>query len=72
MKGKKYAALGIMGLLLFVEHYVSYGGFDYELLGHEIYGMILIISGLLGFYWENRKNKKFMWNSKEKSAPHPD
>lgn len=35
------------GGFLILEHLFNFGGFDIELLGHEWYGLALILSGLL-------------------------
>ena len=35
------------GSFLLMEHLFAFGGFDIELLGHEYYGIILIVIGFL-------------------------
>ncbi len=37
----------IGGCFLLLEHLFSFGGFDIELLGHEYYGIGMVISGFL-------------------------
>jgi len=35
------------GFFLIFEHFARFGGFDVEVLGHEWYGLVLIILGML-------------------------
>lgn len=58
MKGKKHVAIALIGLVLYVEHYVRYGGFDLELVGHEVYGMTMMVVGIIGFWWDNLKRRE--------------
>ena len=37
----------VSGVFLIFEHLVRFGGFDIELIGHEWYGLVLIILGML-------------------------
>ena len=50
MKGKKWVLAFLVGLGLFVEHYIRYSGFDYEAVGHEVLGMVFIVVGVFMFY----------------------
>lgn len=45
---KKLASLLLIvgGCTLLIEHLYSYGGFDIELVGHEVYGLAMIILGI--------------------------
>lgn len=65
MKGFKWLAIFIIGLGLWIEHAVVYGYYDFELLGHETYGLIMMGVGGLMFTYRNLKDRKFKWNSKE-------
>jgi len=40
-------ALLAVGNFLLWEHFIRFGGFDLELLGHEYYGLALILLGFL-------------------------
>ncbi len=53
MKGKKYLVLLLVGASLFIEHYITYGRFDREIIGHEFYGLVLMIVSLVGVWWSN-------------------
>jgi len=45
------------GVFLILEHLFNFGGFDIELLGHEYYGIGMIIVGfLLSLKWKQLKN----------------
>lgn len=35
------------GFFLMMEHYIRFGGFDIEVIGHEWYGLGLIVLGIL-------------------------
>ncbi len=37
----------VVGSFLLLEHLFQFGGFDIELLGHEIYGLLMIGAGFL-------------------------
>jgi len=37
----------VAGFFLIMEHFVRFGGFDIEVLGHEWYGLAMIIVGIL-------------------------
>ena len=39
--------LMVAGNFLIFEHFIRYGGFDIELLGHEWYGLGLVLIGML-------------------------
>ncbi len=55
---KYYKKLGsgfliVGGTFLLLEHLFKFGGFDIELLGHEIYGLLMICAGfLLSVKWK--------------------
>jgi len=43
----------VSGFFLVVEHFVRYGGFDIEILGHEWYGLgLIILAMLLSLKWK--------------------
>jgi len=47
----------IGGCFLLIEHLFTFGGFDIELLGHEWYGIGMILTGfLLMFKWSQIKD----------------
>ena len=47
------AVMFVSGIALILEHLFNFGGFDIELIGHEWYGLILIIMAfLLNMKWE--------------------
>jgi len=50
VKYYKWLVSGILmaaGNFLIFEHFIRYGGFDIELLGHEWYGLGLVLIGML-------------------------
>ena len=53
MKGKKYLAFFLVGASLFIEHYITYGRFDREIIGHEFYVLVRMIVSLVGVWWSN-------------------
>ncbi len=66
-KGKKYILVFITGLILVTEHLVTYGYYDFELIGHETYGFILMLIGMALFWYKNLRVKHFVIDSKEES-----
>lgn len=65
MKGKKFLAFFLVGASLFIEHYITYGRFDREIIGHEFYGLVLMIVSLMGVWWSNLEGE-WKLDSKEK------
>ncbi len=65
MKGKKYLVFLLVGASLFIEHYITYGRFDREIIGHEFYGLVLMIISLVGVWWFNLEGE-WQLDSKEK------
>lgn len=50
------ALLIIGGSSLLLEHLFNFGGFDIEILGHEFYGIVMIVIGyLLCIKWEQKE-----------------
>jgi len=66
-KGKKYVLIFLVGLALVTEHIVTYGYYDFELIGHETYGFILMLLGMALFWYKNHRVKHFVIDSKEES-----
>ena len=66
-KGKKYILIFIAGLILVTEHLVTYGYYDFELIGHETYGFILMLIGMTLFWYKNLRIKHPVLDSKDKS-----
>ena len=60
-KGKKYILVFIAGLILVTEHLVTYGYYDFELIGHETYGFILMLLGMALFWYKNLRVKDFVY-----------
>jgi len=55
---KKLASGGLIGVgtYLLIEHLFNFGGYDIELIGHEYYGLAMIIAGfLLSIKWGQLK-----------------
>ena len=56
LKYYKWLASGVLlvvGFFLIMEHFVRYGGFDIEVLGHEWYGLgLIILAMLLSLKWK--------------------
>lgn len=65
MKGKKYLLIILTGLILMTEHIITYGYYDFELIGHETYGLIFIILGLFSFWYKNLRIKHFVVDSQD-------
>ena len=44
-------AVGLVGagIFLIVEHWVTWGYLEFELLGHETYGLVMVLGGLCIF-----------------------
>jgi hypothetical protein len=47
-------AIGLVGggIFLIIEHWVTWGYLEFELLGHETYGLAMIIGGALLFLYD--------------------
>lgn len=67
MRGKKYLAFFLIGALLFTEHYITYGRFDREIIGHEFYGLVIMIVSLVRIWWTNLEGD-WTLDSKEKET----
>ena len=64
---KKLASLLLIvgGSVLLIEHLYNFSGFDIELLGHEYYGIGLIVSGfLLSLKWEQVRGVRRAWRER--------
>lgn len=50
-------AFGLVGsgIFLIVEHWLTWGYLEFELLGHETYGLIMILAGAVVFIIDWRK-----------------
>jgi hypothetical protein len=50
-------AIGLVGggLFLIIEHWVTWGYLEFELLGHETYGLVMVLAGMLIFVLDWRK-----------------
>ena len=66
-KGKKYVLIFIAGLILVTEHLITYGYYDFELIGHETYGFILMLIGMFFFWYRNLRIKHPVIDTKEES-----
>lgn len=59
MKDSEYAlAFGSMialGSFWVIQHILTYGYLEFELVGHETYGLILIAAGCIGGKWLHRR-----------------
>ena len=64
MKGKKFILIFITGLILVTEHILTYDYYDFELIGHETYGFILMIIGMFFFWYKNLRTKHPVIDSK--------
>ena len=40
------------GVFLVVEHWITWGYLEFELLGHETYGVVMVAIGLCVFAWD--------------------
>ena len=68
---KKLASGGmiVVGSFLLLEHLFHFGGFDVELLGHEYYGIGLIVLGfLLSLKWEQIGDAITAWEDRKLHA----
>jgi len=65
VKGKKWLASLVLGLGLYLQHYFAYGGYDLEVWGHETLGIVMVLAGLFGFFYENLRNKTPVWDAKK-------
>ncbi len=65
MKGKKYILVFITGLLLVTEHIITYDYYDFELIGHETYGFILMLVAMFAFWHKNLRTKHPVIDSKK-------
>lgn len=60
------ALLIIGGGALVLEHLFNFGGFDLELLGHEVYGIVMIVIGyLVCLKWEQIGGVKKAWKDRD-------
>jgi hypothetical protein len=60
------ALLIIGGGALMLEHLFNFGGFDIEILGHEFYGIVMIVIGyLLCMKWEQVKEVVTAWKDRD-------
>lgn len=49
-----------------LEHLFNFGGFDIEILGHEFYGIVMIVIGyLLCMKWEQIKGVVTAWKDRD-------
>lgn len=60
------AMLILGGGFLMLEHLFNFGGFDIEILGHEFFGIVMIIAGyLLCMKWEQVKGVREAWKDRK-------
>ena len=54
------------GGALMLEHLFQFDGFDVELLGHEFFGLVMIVIGyLLCLKWEQMKGVAAAWKDRD-------